>query len=195
MGYEINVVFFTDGVSSRGKKNLIFKKNKRMNQAKIIAKNQDFNYKFNHFADNGLDNYPLLKIIKKIESYIAKFNPSIIFTHHEYDLNIDRQIISKAVTTATRPNNMSKIETILHFEIPCSTHQAFNNLNNFNPNWYEDISNFIENKVKMMSTYEDEIQNSSNPRSLKNIKYLSGFRGNTVGYEFAEAFMLKYKKN
>ena len=55
------------------------------------------------FQDNQLDKVPLLKIIQKIEDQIRKIKPDLIFTHFENDLNLDHQIINRAVITATRP--------------------------------------------------------------------------------------------
>ena len=45
----------------------------------------------------------ILEIINYIEKQIKTHKPEIIFTHYENDLNIDHQIIYKAVITATRP--------------------------------------------------------------------------------------------
>ena len=58
---------------------------------------------FANLSDNQLDKYPLLKIIKIVEKYIRKLKPKTIYTHYENDLNIDHQIVNKAVITATRP--------------------------------------------------------------------------------------------
>ena len=76
---------------------------------------------FCDYPDNKLDKVPLLSIVKILEQYIKKFNPNIIFTHHFNDLNIDHRIVSKAVTTACRPNINNSVELILFFEILSST--------------------------------------------------------------------------
>lgn len=63
----------------------------------------------------------------------------------------------------------------------------------FIPNYYVDISEFIERKLEIMKIYKSEIAEHPFPRSLKNIKALAHFRGASVGVEFAEAFqLLKY---
>ena len=67
---------------------------------------------FANLSDNQLDKYPLLKIIKIVEKYIRKLKPKTIYTHYENDLNIDHQIVNKAVITATRPQKKSSVKNI-----------------------------------------------------------------------------------
>ena len=54
---------------------------------------------FLDFADNRLDNYNLLDVIKPIEKIINSFKPDIIYTHHFGDLNKDHEIVNRAVMT------------------------------------------------------------------------------------------------
>ena len=54
-----------------------------------------------------------MEIVKNIEKEILKIKPEIIFTHYENDLNIDHQIINRAVITATRPKPKIQIKQIL----------------------------------------------------------------------------------
>ena len=78
----------------------------------------------------------LLEIIQKIESIINKVKPEIIYTHHHGDLNIDHQIINKAVLTATRPTNKHIVKSVRTFEILSSSEWNFQNSNKkiFKPN-------------------------------------------------------------
>src|ERR1700682_2561510 len=39
--------------------------------------------------DNRLDTVPLLDVVKLVEALIEKFKPTVIYTHHPGDLNID----------------------------------------------------------------------------------------------------------
>ena len=47
--------------------------------------------------DNQFDTISLLKISKRIEQEIQKYNPDTILTYHNGDLNIDHQRTSRAV--------------------------------------------------------------------------------------------------
>jgi LmbE family N-acetylglucosaminyl deacetylase len=134
----------------------------------------------------------LLKIIKTIEKEIKKFNPNIIFTHFDKDLNIDHKIISTAVTTATRPiSEKSKLEKILFFEVLSSTEWAnFSKENIFSPNYFVNIEKYIEIKKELLKLYKKELREWPHPRSIKGIEILSNYRGMACGKKNAEAFLV-----
>ena len=122
--HKIYIVCMTNGVDARKydqkKRNrLIFERQKAaINSTKILKCKNIF---FLDFPDNQMDTVPLLEIIKKVESFISKIKPKIIFTHRSDDLNIDHEITNRAVVTATRPEKKNKVELTLFFEIPSST--------------------------------------------------------------------------
>ena len=188
--YNIISVFFTTGITSRSstksdhkinnlKKNCI-KCNKILGVKKVI---------FFDLQDNKLDIYPRLDIIKKIEIILSKYKPSVIFTHYFEDLNIDHEIVSKSVVTSCRPSKKnSSIKKIYFFETLSNTEWSVNR--KFQPNYFSDISKFINFKIKAMSKYKTELQPKPMPRSLENIKNLAKLRGSEINKEFAEAFFL-----
>ena len=100
------------------------------------------------FPDNRFDTVALLDIIKIIEKEKDEFRPEVIFTHHGGDLNIDHQITSKAVITACRPRLNNSVNLILFFEILSSTEWNISSKKqSFRPNWFEDISEYINIKI------------------------------------------------
>lgn len=147
---------------------------------------------FLSLADNEFDKYSLLKIIKKIEPYIFKFQPNIIFTHHEDDLNIDHQLTFKSVLTVCRP--LPKVDPIdiLTFETYSSTEWQANSKNkSFTPNLFvkldkEDISA----KINGLKCYTTEIRDWPHPRSIKNIEVNANRWGSVIGTNYAEAFQV-----
>ncbi len=60
----------------------------------------------------------------------------------------------------------------------------------FTPNYFVDISDFIEKKIEIMRFYKSEIKSSPFPRSINNIKALATLRGAMAGCEYAESFIL-----
>ena len=149
---------------------------------------------FLDFQDNQLDKYPLLKIVKTVEKFIKKYSPSVIFSHYSGDLNIDHQIVSKAVVTACRPQKQSTVKNLLFFEIPSSTEWQITKPSKvFNPNWFEDISSVIKKKLNALQAYKRELRKWPHPRSKKGVKTLALWRGATIGVEAAEAFILGRK--
>jgi methionyl-tRNA formyltransferase len=63
-------------------------------------------------------------------------------------------------------------------------------LKHINDNEYNNIEEFIDKKIKILSIYEDELRNYPHPRSIEGVKILARYRGMEVGYKFAEAFQI-----
>ena len=193
-GYNIKIIFLSDGESSRNisenKKKILIKK--RKSQAKKISKLCKFTEPvFAEFPDNRLDTIPMLTIVKFVENEIKKFKPTIIITHNENDLNIDHKLTFEAVVTATRPSTKTFVKSIYCFETPSSTENNFSKIKvNFNPNLFFDISKFIDQKIKLLKIYKDEIKSYPHSRSLEGIKVLAKYRGTQIGVKYAEAFYI-----
>jgi LmbE family N-acetylglucosaminyl deacetylase len=191
LGDLVNVIFLADGVNSRSDAGLIELEIRKTN-AKAACKILGVNHiSFGQFPDNKLDTLPLIEIVKYIETALTEFNPDIIYTHSALDLNIDHQIVNRAVITATRPQGNSSIKTILSFEILSSTEWFFSELMPaFKPNWFEDISKTLDRKIEAIEAYRGELRDWPHPRSIQGIRHLAGFRGATIGVAAAESFML-----
>ena len=144
-----------------------------------------------NFQDNRFDSVNLLDIVKKIEGYILKIKPDIIYTHHHGDLNIDHRITFNAALTASRPIEDSAIKKIYSFEVLSSTEWNTQSASTvFVPNIYINISDTISKKIEAMEAYRGEIMGYPHPRSTEGIRILAQKRGLEVGLEFAEAFCL-----
>lgn len=193
-GFKIKTIFLCDGESSRvlSKKKITHLIQKREIQAIKVSKMCKFLYpEFMQFPDNKLDSLPLIKIIKKIEDKILSYRPDIIFTHSQQDLNIDHQIVCRAVITATRPLSKTFVKSIFSFEIPSSTECNFSEDNNiFKPNFFVDVTKTINQKLKALKIYKSELRKSPHARSLTGVKTLAQYRGNQIGVKYAEAFCL-----
>lgn len=185
-----------EGITSRNKKGvkniksrLNILRKQALKAAKIMGVKKTF---FLSFPDNKLDTLPLLEVIQKIENIIVKIKPEIIYTHHHGDLNIDHQIINRAVLTATRPINKFNVQSIRTFEVLSSTEWNFQDSkeNIFKPNLFIDISKEIEKKIKSFLCYKSEIMTFPHPRSKDAIKCLAKLRGSTAGLKAAEAFCI-----
>ena len=188
--YNVIVVFFTTGITSRNSNN----EKKKINQLKkdcglcnkILGTKKII---YLELKDNQLDSYPRLFIIKKIENILKIYKPEIVFTHYFSDLNIDHQIVSNSTITACRPVERNKfLKKILFFETLSSTEWSIER--SFQPNYYYEIDNFLSYKLKAMKKYKSEIQKSPLPRSISTIESLAKLRGSEINRKFAEAFFL-----
>ena len=65
-----------------------------------------------------------------------------------------------------------------------------NTVNEFIPNVYEDISDFLDTKIKAMEIFKTQLAEYPNARSVGAIEALARYRGSTVSVQAAEAFSL-----
>jgi LmbE family N-acetylglucosaminyl deacetylase len=138
------------------------------------------------FPDNRFDTVQFLDIVKTIERIKKELKPEMILTHYGKDLNIDHQIVYKAVVTATRPLSSEIVKEIYSFEVLSST--EWNYPLSFSPDTFFDISRTIDLKLKAMSQYRSELRGLPHPRSSEGIKLNASNWGMKVGLEYAEAF-------
>ena len=143
------------------------------------------------FPDNSMDTVRFLDIVKIVETFVSKLTPNVVVTHHAGDLNIDHRITHNAVLTACRPLPDCCVKLILCFETPSATEWQSPVFNQpFTPNWFEDVSQTFDVKLKALEAYESEMRNWPHSRSIESVQNLARWRGTSVGVEAAEAFML-----
>jgi len=146
---------------------------------------------FHDLPDNRFDTVPLLDIAKIVEDLVLRFRPSVIYTHHAGDLNVDHQVLHRAVLTASRPTAGSSVKELYAFEVPSSTEWSFGQLQPiFSPNVFVDIKNTLATKIAAIKLYRTEIRDFPHPRSDEALRALARFRGSATGLEAAEAFIL-----
>ncbi len=190
-GNEIYTLMMGEGITARDEKRDRRLRQKELNFLKkqVISANKILGVKeifIHNFPDNRFDSVDLLDIIKRIEEVKRKIKPDIVFTQHEKDLNIDHQILYKAVLAATRPIAGETVKEVYSFEALSST--EWNYPLNFLPDVYFDISDTLDIKIKAMEIYKSELKNFFHPRSLEGIKLNARYWGMRVGHKYVEAF-------
>jgi len=191
-GDEVHLLFLTDGVGAR-----VADENDKKNRVSATAISSGLlgvkSYEFADFPDNKMDSVPLLDIVKCIEAKMDNVNPEVIYTHHSGDLNVDHQLAHRAVLTASRPQPGNTIKEIYAFEVLSSTEWQTPSIEPFLPTVFIDISAHIEKKRKSLQAYAEEMRDRPHSRSIENAINLARFRGNSMGIEYAEAFVLVRK--
>lgn len=139
--------------------------------------------------DNRFDTLPLLDVVKIVEELIERRRPTAIYTHHGGDLNVDHQIVSRAVLAATRPVENHPVRELYMFEIASSTEWAFQQLCPvFRPNVFVDIEDTLSVKLDGMRLYESEARKFPHPRSSEALTAIAQRWGSVVGRKAVEAF-------
>jgi LmbE family N-acetylglucosaminyl deacetylase len=181
-GYKVTTVIIAKGRKEEENriKELMLKANHQLGVEEVI---------FFELPNLLLETLPLHEINKYIEDLLDKYEPSIIFTHHYGDLNNDHQILFQSVLTAARPLPGREPVEILCFEtVSSSEWSQHTNDKEFKPNYFVDITDTIDEKLKSLQNYAMEMRPFPHPRSYDGIIYLARVRGMTVGVEYAEAF-------
>jgi LmbE family N-acetylglucosaminyl deacetylase len=139
--------------------------------------------------DNRFDSIPLLDVIKLVEQLIERWHPTVIYTHHPGDLNIDHQVVNRAVLTAARPVPGQSTREVYMFEVPSSTEWAFQQLAPaFKPNVFVNIFDTLALKLEGMKCYESEVREFPHPRSPEALTAIACRWGSVAGCQAAEAF-------
>jgi LmbE family N-acetylglucosaminyl deacetylase len=138
--------------------------------------------------DNRFDSVPLLDVVHLVEALVARFAPDVIYTHRAGDVNVDHDVVHRAVLAATRPVPGSCVRSVYAFEIPSSTEWAFGSP--FSPAVFVDIADTLDAKVAAMQLYETEARPFPHPRSPEALEALARTRGAAAGLAAAEAFEL-----
>ncbi|MCD6461145.1 MAG: PIG-L family deacetylase [Thermoplasmata archaeon] len=141
-----------------------------------------------------LDVTPHEEIISKISAAIGDLEPDIIYTHHRGDVNLDHRRLFEAIMVIFRPKPGRKNPTIYSFEVPSSTEWGIISQDTaFIPNYFVDISGYLEQKKKALAMYETEVKSFPHPRSPEAVEYYARKWGAGVGLEAAEPFSLLRK--
>lgn len=190
-GHEVYTVILGEGITSRDDTRQREKRDAEIARLKqqIHEANQIIGVKevfIFDFPDNRFDTVPLLDIVKVIEKVKEKVNPHILFTHFENDLNIDHQIVYRAVMTASRPLPGETVKEIYSFEVLSSTEWRFPLT--FSPDCFFDITQTIDIKTAALEKYRDELKEYPHPRSIKGMCLNAEQWGMKTGVSYAEAF-------
>lgn len=187
-GDIVHVMIMTNGVGARGddNKKAIEERKQAFHKAmSILGVHKTYEL---DFPDNRMDTVPILEITQSIERVTSKFSPSVVYTHHHGDLNIDHQITNQAVMTACRPIPESTIVEIYAFEVLSSTEWNDVNTKQFCPNKYMEISRYLDVKLKAIDAYFEEMREPCHSRSKEHVETLANHRGYSVGRNATEAF-------
>jgi len=154
---------------------------------KILGYSQSI---FLNLPDEKLDRSQI-SLIVPIEKVIQEILPKIVYFPHRGDNHQDHRAVFKAVRVACRPFAKVHVPCLRVYEVISSTDQVsgFSEWP-FHPNYYVNISQFIERKIMAMACYSTEERCFPHPRSPEGISVQAKKRGMEVGMEAAEAFVV-----
>jgi len=138
-----------------------------------------------------VDEIPKGVLVQKISNVFNEIEPNILFLPYKNDVHTDHKIISECAISCTKWFRYPFLETVLFYETLSETDFNIDSTSsNFSPNVYIDISNYLDEKINIMSEYKSEMSEFPFPRSEKAIRSLAYLRGSQCGSDAAEAFEL-----
>lgn len=163
----------------------------RQQEIDIVAKGYGFEDIFKlDFSTTKLDVIPRNQLINFVSKVIDKVEPEIIYLPNRNDVHSDHKITFDTTISSTKTFRCPFIRKVLAYEVVSETEFTTPLQNNFIPNSFSDISEFMNKKISIMEIYKGEMNEHPFPRSADNIKALATFRGATAGVKYAEAFMV-----
>ncbi len=141
-----------------------------------------------------LDAMPLKELISLFEKdcrlAIDKIKPTMVILP-AVSYNQDHEAVFRAGFTACRPS-LPDIKPFQKIVLSCDNPAISWSLERekFHPNFYVDITDFLDTKLKAVSCYKSQVRSRLHHASLENIEYLARVRGREVSVEAAEAFMV-----
>jgi LmbE family N-acetylglucosaminyl deacetylase len=192
-GHDVFFAIFGEGITSRytqreqADQALLDRVHADSRRAAAILGAKDL---FLHdLPDNRFDTIPLLDLVKRIEAFVEKLRPQVVFTQHGGDLNIDHVQLYRATLTATRPTAGTPVRTVYAYEVASSTEWAFAQFAPiYQPSVFFDIASTLERKIAAMQVYESELRAFPHPRSAESLRVIAKRWGSVSGLLAAEAF-------
>lgn len=186
-GDSVDVVFLADGVTGRGDTSLANRHASALKACSILGANAPI---FFDLPDQKLDTLGLLQVVQTIEPVIERMQPTVIYTHHGGDLNVDHRIVHQAVMTALRPMPSSIYKAIYAFEVASSTEWASSAIGEpFRPDHFVCIETTLQRKIEALHAYDQEMRDFPHARSYDALRALAILRGSSVGLPAAEGFV------
>ncbi|MDC8830478.1 PIG-L deacetylase family protein [Alteromonas gilva] len=139
----------------------------------------------------GLETYPLGEIIGPIKSVLTRIAPEIVYVPFRNDVHSDHQYVFDAVISASKTFRSPSVKQLLAYETPSETDFDLKpESGGFRPNYYNNITEHAEKKLKTCLLYESEFGQFPFPRRPEVLRALWQIRGAQAGCKAAEAFML-----
>ncbi|MDC1214678.1 PIG-L family deacetylase [Rhodospirillales bacterium] len=138
-----------------------------------------------------LDTLPLSILIEGISDAINHISPDTVYVPFPGDVHSDHRVVFNAAAACTKTFRHPCIKRILAMEVASETDYAIDPTSNmFRPNVFTNISDLLDEKIRIMNLYEGEMGEPPFPRSEHTLRSHAQWRGSQANVDSAEAFQL-----
>ena len=146
---------------------------------------------FQDFPATMLETVPRYEFNGKMLELICTIKHEEVFIPHWGDMPLDHKLVVEACMVALRPKYKHTVNRVYSYETLSETGWDVPAVNkSFIPNVFEDISDYLEDKIAAMSCFKSQLLEFPAARSIGAIRALAEYRGATVNVRAAEAFCL-----
>lgn len=146
---------------------------------------------FFDFPTVMLETVERYKINDRFCQEIQRVKPDVVYIPHYGDMQKDHQIVVEASMVALRPKYEHVVKKVYAYETLSETGWNVPNIQNeFIPNAFVDISDYLDKKLDCLAIYEDQVGEFPDPRSTESVLHLARYRGALMGMNAAESFMI-----
>ena len=125
----------------------------------------------------------------KVGALVQDLRAEVLYAPQMNDINSDHRATFEAAFVAARPHPGCTVRALYSYET-VSTTRLNHHDTGWYPNVYEDITHWIDEKIRILSIYRTEMGEFPHPRSLESVRMFARERGLAVGMAYAEAMML-----
>jgi N-acetylglucosamine malate deacetylase 1 len=137
-----------------------------------------------------LDMTPMSELIEHFSAAFKSFRPGQVFLPSRCDVHTDHRVVFDAGVACVKWFRYPSVKRVLAYETISETEFGLDMQAKFQPNYFVDISKYLDRKIEIMSVYASEMAAYPFPRSPEAIRALAALRGTTSGFHAAEAFQL-----
>ncbi len=188
-GHNLYVLVVTRGISKFYSDDKIENvRNEALQAHRLLGVQQTF---FLDFPAPELDTVPLADISREISKVLSENKINVLYLPHRGDIHNDHRVVFNAGLVAARPVGGCTVTEIYAYETLSETEWAAPFADDaFIPTCFVNVEETLNAKMEAMKCFKSQLKAFPNPRSLETIEALAKFRGATVGFKSAEAFMV-----
>jgi LmbE family N-acetylglucosaminyl deacetylase len=161
-------------------------------EIKMVAQAYGFQKTFRlGFPAASLNDTHRNDLIGAMRRVLEEVKPETVFLMFGRDIHTDHQMAFECAMVVMKPFRFPYLKSIYTYETLSSTELSPPLLGNaFVPNAFCDISDYLDEKIRIMGLYQSEAQEYPMPRCTESIRGLARFRGGVIGVPYAESFMV-----
>lgn len=188
LGNEVFWLNITDVDSQHGWDKEFIKKRKK--QIEDIKNYYSFDGFFNlGYPPADLGEIKQSELISAIAEVVKKVEPNWMVLPNPEDAHTDHRVVFESCMACAKIFRYPFIKKVFTMEILSET--DFSKTGDpFAPNYFVDISGYIDKKVKALQIYDTELRDAPFPRNIDAVKALALLRGGMAGCMYAESFRI-----